>query len=130
MGGVNVNKIIGVFCNRCVLGFTSWKCDCGTINPASVAKKEYSGGCFIATAAYGSKNHPEVFPLYTFRDEVLNSSIFGRWLINVYYAISPGIALIISKSRILKIMTRVIILKPTTFLINFINKYSFGDQLK
>jgi hypothetical protein len=48
-----------------------------------------SGGCYIATMAYGDYDHPQVMVLRQFRDDVLDKSIVGRWLIKSYYHFSP-----------------------------------------
>ena len=48
-----------------------------------------SGGCYIATMAYGSYEHPQVLQLRKFRDETLASSAFGRKFISTYYKVSP-----------------------------------------
>jgi hypothetical protein len=47
------------------------------------------GGCFVATAVYGSYDCPEVLVLRRYRDQVLVRSIVGRCFIRTYYAISP-----------------------------------------
>jgi hypothetical protein len=49
-------------------------------------------GCFIATACYGCCDAPEVMALRQFRDECLLTSSIGRWLVERYYRVSPGIA--------------------------------------
>lgn len=48
-----------------------------------------SGGCYIATAVYGSYNCPEVWTLRRYRDNTLASSWYGRSFIRFYYALSP-----------------------------------------
>ncbi|WP_143882779.1 CFI-box-CTERM domain-containing protein [Chryseobacterium binzhouense] len=48
-----------------------------------------SGGCYIATMAYGSYDHPQVLELRRFRDEVLNKTVGGKLFIKAYYFISP-----------------------------------------
>ena len=48
-----------------------------------------NGGCFIATAVYGSYDCPEVWTLRRFRDNILAKSWYGRTFIRIYYAISP-----------------------------------------
>ncbi len=48
-----------------------------------------SGGCYIATMAYGSYEHPQVMILRQFRDDVLYKSVLGRWFIKFYYHYSP-----------------------------------------
>lgn len=48
-----------------------------------------SGGCYIATAVYGSYDCPEVWTLRRFRDNSLARTFWGRMFIRVYYFISP-----------------------------------------
>lgn len=47
------------------------------------------GGCYVATAVYGSYDCPEVWTLRRFRDNSLSKSISGRAFIRAYYAVSP-----------------------------------------
>lgn len=54
--------------------------------------KEYQpdkGGCYVATAVYGSYDCPEVWTLRRFRDDTLDRTWYGRAFIRTYYAISP-----------------------------------------
>lgn len=48
-----------------------------------------SGGCYIATAVYGSYDCPQVWTLRRFRDYTLAKTWYGRAFIYTYYAISP-----------------------------------------
>lgn len=48
-----------------------------------------SGGCYIATAVYGSYDCPQVWTLRRYRDDTLASTPGGRCFIHTYYAISP-----------------------------------------
>jgi hypothetical protein len=48
-----------------------------------------SGGCYIATAVYGSYDCPQVWTLRRYRDDTLASTLGGRCFIHTYYAISP-----------------------------------------
>ena len=59
-------------------------------------------GCFIATAAYGDFNHPTVMQFRHFRNNTLNNNVLGRYLVRVYYEISPNCSRIIKKSPILR----------------------------
>ncbi len=47
------------------------------------------GGCYIATAVYGSYDCPQVWILRRYRDGVLAKNFFGRIFIRCYYFISP-----------------------------------------
>ncbi|MBR3569423.1 MAG: hypothetical protein IKN96_01275, partial [Oscillibacter sp.] len=49
----------------------------------------YQGGCYVATAVYGSYDCPEVWTLRRFRDTVLAKTWYGRLFIRLYYAVSP-----------------------------------------
>lgn len=51
-----------------------------------------NGGCYIATAVYGSYDAPEVMTLRRYRDETLLRSMPGRALVGTYYAMSPPLA--------------------------------------
>ena len=51
-----------------------------------------SGGCYIATAVYGSYNAAEVMTLRRFRDEVLMNHWWGRVFVKIYYTLSPPVA--------------------------------------
>jgi hypothetical protein len=48
-----------------------------------------SGGCYVATAVYGSYDCPQVWTLRRYRDFTLAGSLFGRAFIRTYYAVSP-----------------------------------------
>ena len=47
------------------------------------------GGCYVATAVYGSYDCPQVWTLRRYRDDTLASTWYGRAFIRTYYAISP-----------------------------------------
>jgi len=79
-----------------------------------------SGGCFIATAAFGTTLAPEVLYLQQYRNYVLGMSKPGRTFVNVYYVISPPIARVISKSILLKALTRVLFLKPVIKILRYL----------
>ncbi|WP_143187168.1 CFI-box-CTERM domain-containing protein [Microbacterium sp. AR7-10] len=53
-----------------------------------VAPKK-QGGCYVATAIYGSYDAPEVLVLRRWRDDKLRASALGRQFIRFYYATSP-----------------------------------------
>lgn len=73
------------------------------------------GGCFIATAAYGSAWDRPVRILRDFRDEILLQSRLGRGFVALYYEVSPPLADAISKNETAKYLVR-LILSPIVWL--------------
>jgi uncharacterized repeat protein (TIGR02543 family) len=73
------------------------------------------GGCFIATAAYGSPLHPHLDTLRDFRDKYLMPNGFGRKFVELYYRYSPGIANFIAGHKLLKAAVRVNLLPVIAF---------------
>jgi uncharacterized repeat protein (TIGR01451 family) len=65
-----------------------------------------AGGCFIATAAYGSYLDPHIQALRQFRDQHLLTNAMGRSFVRFYYRHSPPIAAIISNHAALRAITR------------------------
>lgn len=55
----------------------------------STSSGSSSGGCYVATAVYGSYDCPEVWVLRRFRDSFLTQNWCGRMFIKIYYTISP-----------------------------------------
>jgi hypothetical protein len=70
------------------------------------------GGCFIATAAYGSSLSTEVVLLSRFRDEVLLPSKLGALFVTFYYKVSPPLASLIARAEFLRAATRGLFLAP------------------
>jgi hypothetical protein len=64
-------------------------------------------GCFITTAAYGSRMGKEVKVLEDFRDSVLMRNAFGKSLLSLYYRISPRLGKYIKEDETLRKVTRV-----------------------
>jgi len=65
-----------------------------------------SGGCFIATAAYGDYNHPMVQLMREFRDRYLLTSSFGKVFVDMYYRFSPTLASFVAKRESIKALVR------------------------
>jgi hypothetical protein len=76
-------------------------------NATSLIDSDSSGGgCFIATAAYGSYLDPHVKILRDFRDEFLSSTSLGRKCVYLYYQYGPRIADRMGKYGFLRFLTR------------------------
>lgn len=75
-------------------------------------------GCFIATAAYGSYFDPNVKILRDFRDDYLMHSEVGRAFVDIYYTISPSIAMMIVDDEFTKSIIR-ILLMPIVYFIQY-----------
>lgn len=54
------------------------------------SNKGGNGGCYIATAVYGSYDCPQLWVLRRFRDYFLAESYLGRVFIKIYYTLSPS----------------------------------------
>ncbi len=68
------------------------------------------GGCFIATAAYGSIMEPHVKILRDFRDRFLLHNSIGKGFIRLYSTYSPPMADFIAKHDSLRAMVRISLL--------------------
>jgi hypothetical protein len=70
------------------------------------------GGCFIATAAYGTDTARQLDILREFRDEVLLPNSLGAKFVSLYYKTSPPIADFISQNEVLRTVVRVGFVDP------------------
>jgi len=77
------------------------------------------GGCFIATAAYGTDTARELDILREFRDEVLLPNSLGAEFVSLYYKTSPPIANFISQHEVLKTAVRVGFVDPIVKILNW-----------
>ncbi len=64
------------------------------------------GGCFIATAAFGSLMEPHVKILRDFRDRFLIDNNIGRVFVKFYYKHSPPMADVIARHDTLRMLVR------------------------
>jgi len=65
------------------------------------------GGCFIATAAFGSPLERHVRMLRGFRDRYLLTNVLGKAIVGLYYEFGPPMAGIIAKNEVLRAVARV-----------------------
>jgi len=70
------------------------------------AVENRSGGCYIATMAYGSYEHPQVLFLREYRDHKLSRSILGRAFIKSYYVASPYIVAALKNHHLINQLIR------------------------
>jgi hypothetical protein len=77
-----------------------------TTTTVATTNVDSGGGCFIATAAFGSYLDPHVKVLRDFRDRYLLTNSLGQALIKYYYRYSPHVADVIRKHESLKSATR------------------------
>ncbi len=75
---------------------------------------EPASGCFIATAAYGTRMAEEIQNLREFRDEYLLANPLGQALVDLYYRVSPPIAEFITEHPGLKPIVRAGLLPAVT----------------
>jgi len=86
------------------------------------------GGCFIATAAYGSIWEHHVRALCDFRDHCLSKSQLGKSFIRGYYRYSPFIAQNIKTNPSLKAALRMS-LTPLVLLGQFLVRSTLTDKI-
>ena len=65
------------------------------------------GGCFIATAAYGTPMATEIDTLRTFRNEYLLTNTIGSAFVDTYYRLSPPIANVVAQHSAIATIIRI-----------------------
>ena len=81
----------------------------------SVATDTAAGGCFVATAAFGSPMARQVQWLRAFRDRILLPGRAGRAFVNWYYGWSPRAAAWLRGHAIARKLTRAVVWIPVAF---------------
>jgi hypothetical protein len=76
-----------------------------------------AGGCFIATAAYGTPSAEQIDVLRDFRDNVLLKSILGSQFVDLYYRFSPPVADFIAGNEVLRTLVRELMIDPIVWVV-------------
>jgi len=76
-----------------------------------------SQGCFIATAAYGTRTAEQIDVLREFRDVVLLESAAGSQFVALYYQLSPPVADFIARNELLRILVRELLVNPIVWMV-------------
>jgi hypothetical protein len=113
--------------------FVDWSGDVGTIVDIEAAATNItmngyysitanfvaapSGGCFIATAAYGTPTAEQIDVLREFRDIVLLENIPGSQFVTLYYQLSPPVADFIAGNEILRTLVRELLVDPIVWVV-------------
>jgi tetratricopeptide (TPR) repeat protein len=82
-------------------------------------KTNNTGGCFVATAVYGSYEAEEVRVLRQFRDLVLLRHKLTAWTVWFYYKVGPKLASVVSRSPRLRLNTKRILDR----VVSLVDKY-------
>jgi hypothetical protein len=73
-------------------------------------------GCFIATAVYGSYDHPNVLILRRFRDTFIESFFLGRCFCSTYYFAAPRLLSLPCMAAIIRVPAKLVLDSLCTFL--------------
>lgn len=82
------------------------------------------GGCYVATAVYGSYDCPQVWTLRRFRDFSLAKKWYGRAFIKFYYAVSPTLVKYFGNMPWFKNYFR----KKLDKLVAYLNDQGYGNE--
>jgi hypothetical protein len=75
-----------------------------------------SGGCFVATAAYGSPEAEQLDVLREFRDLVLLESAAGSRFVDLYYRLGPPMADFLLENSFLRTLVRELLVDPVVWV--------------
>lgn len=98
------------------------------VNTQNARSSSGGGGCFIATAAYGTAFEPQVMLLKRFRDLYLLTNRPGTRFVQLYYTYSPPIADFIRQHEALRLLVRLLLL-PLLATSFFLVELSLLQQL-
>lgn len=91
---------------------------------SNTSSRKSSGGCYIATAVYGSYDCPEVWTLRRYRDYVLKATWYGKAFIKIYYALSPMLVRVLGNKEWFKHFWR----QRLDSLTNNLRRKGFSDK--
>jgi len=94
-------SVIALVIILCIVGIVTLIVGAGTLGVSSS-----SGGCFIATAAYGTPMAQDIEVLRDFRDQYVLTNPMGEASVELYYITSPPIADFITDHPTLKPVVR------------------------
>jgi hypothetical protein len=100
--------------NTAVTSFTMPAAD---VTVTAVFEVASTGGCLVATAAYGSPTAEQINILREFRDVVLLESTAGSQFVALYYKLSPPVADLISGSNFLRCFVRELLVDPMVWMV-------------
>ena len=93
-----------------------------TYRAPSIKKASAGSGCFIATATMGDIYHPYCNSLRRFRDNVLENHVLGRVFISSYYRYAPVAANAITRSAVLKSLSRALLIRPAVVICDCVER--------
>lgn len=95
------------------------------INPkVTETTEKKSGGCYVATAVYGSYDCPEVWILRRYRDFYLMNNSFGRMFVKLYYKVSPTLVKMFGNTKIFNYVFKAFLDKK----IELLKKKGYSDN--
>ncbi|MGB5925420.1 MAG: CFI-box-CTERM domain-containing protein, partial [Dehalococcoidia bacterium] len=97
--------------NGAVVGGTTLQFTTDTPSPSG------SGGCFIATAAYGTPTAKQIDLFREFRDAVLLKNTVGCQFVALYYQLSPPVADFIAGNALLTTLVRDLLVDPIVWVV-------------
>ncbi|AIE84428.1 tetratricopeptide repeat protein [Fimbriimonas ginsengisoli] len=86
------------------------------------------GPCFIATACYGSYDHPDVLVLRNWRDRCLLRHAMGKLFVKWYYATGPGAAEVVVRHPRLGKLVKYSVLIPLTKALKIAGFHNIEEQ--